>query len=127
MLRAMCGVGLAADEWWLMVEAKKRNPDIKLFTLAWTAPGWIGDGTRGPESQGGYYSQDNIKYHLNWIKGAKETHNLTLDYMGVRRLLPFKSSDATPYDCSSHACLSASICYLPLLDARPTKTIRCPS
>ena len=35
-------------EWWLMVEAKKRNPDIKLFTLAWTAPGWIGDGSRGP-------------------------------------------------------------------------------
>ena len=70
-------------EWWLMVEAKKRNPDIKLFTLAWTAPGWIGDGSRGPESQGGYYSEDNIKYHLNWIKGAKETHNLTLDYMGI--------------------------------------------
>ena len=44
-----------------MVEAKKRNPDIKLFTLAWTAPGWIGDGTRGPESQGGYYSQDNAE------------------------------------------------------------------
>jgi hypothetical protein len=73
-----------------MVEAKKRNPEIKLFTLAWTAPGWIGDGSRGPESQGGYYSEDNIRYHLNWIKGAKETHNLTLDYMGVRQPISFR-------------------------------------
>ena len=76
------------DEWWLMAEAKKRNPSIKLFTLAWTAPGWIGDGTRGPESEGGYYSQDNIDYHLKWIKGLKSAHNLTLDYMGCRTLCP---------------------------------------
>ena len=87
-----------ADEWWLMVEAKKRNPDINLFTLAWTAPGRIGDGSRGPESQGGYYSQDNIQYHLNWIKGAKKTHNLTLDYMGVQQPIPFEASD----DCYKH-------------------------
>ena len=71
-----------------MAEAKKRNPSIKLFTLAWTAPGWIGDGTRGPESEGGYYSQDNIDYHLKWIKGLKSAHNLTLDYMGCRTLCP---------------------------------------
>jgi galactosylceramidase len=31
-------------EWWLMEEAKKRNPRIILESLQWGAPGWIGDG-----------------------------------------------------------------------------------
>ncbi len=29
-------------EWWLMQQAKARNPNIKLYGLAWAAPGWIG-------------------------------------------------------------------------------------
>ena len=29
-------------EWWLMTQAKARNPNIKLYGLAWGAPGWIG-------------------------------------------------------------------------------------
>src|SRR5262245_36063617 len=32
-------------EWWLMEQAKARNPAIKLYVLAWGAPGWIGNGT----------------------------------------------------------------------------------
>jgi hypothetical protein len=35
-----------ADEWWLMEEAKARNPDIKLYGLSWAVPGWIGDGCK---------------------------------------------------------------------------------
>lgn len=27
-------------EAWLMTEAKKRNPNIKLYGLAWGYPGW---------------------------------------------------------------------------------------
>eukprot|EP01052_Picozoa_sp_SAG31_P018714 SAG31_NODE_1337_length_8738_cov_2.840954_5_plen_51_part_00 len=26
-------------EWWLLQEAKKRNPDIKLYGLPWAFPG----------------------------------------------------------------------------------------
>ena len=29
-------------EWWLMEQAKALNPNIKLYGLAWGAPGWIG-------------------------------------------------------------------------------------
>jgi len=36
-----CNVGY---EFWLMEQAKDRNPNIKLYALAWTAPGWIGGG-----------------------------------------------------------------------------------
>jgi hypothetical protein len=37
-------------EWWLMKEARKRNPKIILDCLAWRTPGWIGNGN--------YCSQD---------------------------------------------------------------------
>ena len=30
-------------EWWMMREAKKRNPNIYLDVLQWGAPDWIGD------------------------------------------------------------------------------------
>ena len=34
-----CGNGY---EWWLMEQAKALNPNIKLYGLAWGAPGWLG-------------------------------------------------------------------------------------
>ena len=50
-------------EWWLMEQAKARNPDIKLVALEWTAPGWIGGGSN-------FWSQDNVDYIVKWITGA---------------------------------------------------------
>jgi len=63
-------------EWWLMEEAKKRNPNILLEGLQWGAPGWIGNGT--------FYSQDNIEFIIAFIQGAKRYHDLEMDYQGVR-------------------------------------------
>jgi hypothetical protein len=62
-------------EWWLMQEAKKRNPDIKLYGLEWGAPGWFA---------GGYFSQDNTDYIINWISHAKSDYGLIIDYVGCR-------------------------------------------
>lgn len=62
-------------EWWVVAEAKKRNPAIKTFGLSWGVPGWIGGGN--------YYSQDNINYHLDWISCAENTWNFTVDFMGI--------------------------------------------
>jgi hypothetical protein len=62
-------------EWWLMEQAKARNPNITLEALEWGAPGWIGNGQ--------FYSQDNIDYIVNFLKGAKSEHNLTIDYVGI--------------------------------------------
>ncbi|XP_025093999.1 galactocerebrosidase-like isoform X2 [Pomacea canaliculata] len=66
-------------EWWLMTEAKKRNPDIKLYGLPWGFPGWIGQGTGNP------YSNPNVTadYIVRWIAGAKTFYNLTIDFVGV--------------------------------------------
>jgi hypothetical protein len=59
-------------EWWLMKEAKARNPNIKLYGLAWGAPGWF---------KNGFWSDDNIRYTIAWLDCAKG-HGLHIDYLG---------------------------------------------
>ncbi|MEZ0069607.1 hypothetical protein ABIA32_005654 [Streptacidiphilus sp. MAP12-20] len=63
----------AGYEWWLMEQAKASNPGIKLYGLAWGAPGWIGGGS--------FWSQDTIDYLLAWL-GCAKSHGLTIDYLG---------------------------------------------
>ena len=62
-------------EWWLMEQAKARNPKIMLDILPWGAPGWIGNGK--------YYSQDMANYMVKFIQGAKKHHGLDIDYVGI--------------------------------------------
>ncbi|XP_068948478.1 galactocerebrosidase [Petaurus breviceps papuanus] len=66
-------------EWWLMKEAKKRNPNIKLVGLPWSFPGWIGHGQNWP-----YVTpQLTALYVVTWIVGAKQHHGLDIDYIGI--------------------------------------------
>jgi hypothetical protein len=62
-------------EWWLMEEARKRNPEIILDTLPWGAPGWVGNGQ--------LYSQDMADYVADFLQGAKKNHQLDIAYTGV--------------------------------------------
>lgn len=62
-------------EWWLMTEAKRRNPNVILDCLAWGAPGWIGGGK--------YYSQDMADYVVRFLQGAKRVHHLDIAYTGI--------------------------------------------
>lgn len=62
-------------EWWLMEEAKKRNPHIMLDCLEWGLPGWVGNHQ--------FYSDDNINYIISFINGAKEYHDLAINYTGI--------------------------------------------
>ena len=66
-------------EWWLMTEAKKRNPNIKVYGLAWAFPGWVGNGTGDP------YKYPNITadYIRKWVVGAKRYYNISVDYVGI--------------------------------------------
>jgi hypothetical protein len=61
-------------EWWLMKEAKKRNPKIILDCLPWGAPGWIGNGN--------YFSQDMADYLVGFIQGGKRFHDLDIGLVG---------------------------------------------
>nr|KAI8726961.1 galactocerebrosidase [Biomphalaria glabrata] len=60
-------------ELWLMVKAKKRNRNIKLYGLPWAFSGWIGQGTHNP-----YTNVSLTAYIVQCITGAKRRHNLTI-------------------------------------------------
>jgi glycosyl hydrolase family 59/glycosyl hydrolase family 59 (putative galactocerebrosidase) len=62
-------------EWWLMAEAKARNPNIKLYGLAWGAPGWVGGGRQT------FFTRRSVGYLLAWL-GCARAHGLTIDYLG---------------------------------------------
>ncbi|MBF9067253.1 ricin-type beta-trefoil lectin domain protein [Streptacidiphilus fuscans] len=62
-------------EWWLAEQAKARNPNIKIYGLAWGAPGWIDNGS------GNFWSQDTITYLMAWM-GCAAQHHLSVDYLG---------------------------------------------
>jgi Glycosyl hydrolase family 59/Ricin-type beta-trefoil lectin domain/Glycosyl hydrolase family 59 central domain/Concanavalin A-like lectin/glucanases superfamily len=64
-----CGAGY---EWWLMEQAKALNPGIKLYGLAWGAPGWIGST---------FWSTSTISYIVAWLNCAA-SHGLTINYLG---------------------------------------------
>ncbi|MGO9114739.1 MAG: hypothetical protein ACLP9L_36445 [Thermoguttaceae bacterium] len=68
-------------EWWLMKEAKKRNPRIVFDILQWGAPGWIGNGK--------FYSQDNADFIAAFILGAKKHHDLDISYCGIWNEKPY--------------------------------------
>jgi hypothetical protein len=62
-------------EWWLMEQARARNPAIKLAALSWGAPGWVG----GTEHT--FWTQDTVDYLIAWLDCAASRH-LTIDYVG---------------------------------------------
>lgn len=72
-------------EWWLMSEARKRNPAIVLDTLAWGAPGWIGGGN--------FYSDDMANYVADFIEGAKTKWGLDIAYTGIWNEKHFESPE----------------------------------
>ncbi len=56
-------------------EARQRNPDVVLYGLPWGEPGWINN------QQGYYAGNDSITYQLSWLQCARDTHNLTVDWL----------------------------------------------
>jgi len=62
-------------EWWLMTEARKRNPKIILDALPWGAPGWVGDGH--------IYSNDMADYVVDFLKAAAREHHTEVQYVGI--------------------------------------------
>ena len=60
----------------------QRNPNIKLYALAWSYPGFLGG-----ESGNWPYANPNktASYIVNWIQGAKEHYKLDIDYVGVSK------------------------------------------
>jgi len=68
-------------EWWLMVEAHKRNPNIVLDILPWGAPGWMG--TPAASGKPTLYTPKMAGYVVDFIKTAKKDYSLDIAYTGI--------------------------------------------
>ncbi len=64
-------------EWWLMEQAKARNPRILLSALQWGSPGWTGGGEARPT----LWTTRDIDYLTAWL-GCARRHHLRIDYLG---------------------------------------------
>jgi hypothetical protein len=51
-------------EFWLLNEAKQRNPNIKTYALSWGVPYWIGNGS--------FFSDDNLMYQTQFVKCVRQ-------------------------------------------------------
>jgi hypothetical protein len=60
-------------EWWVMKEAKRRNPRITLHALAWDFPGWLKEAN----------SQATADYLVKWLLGTRREHGLDIDTIGI--------------------------------------------
>ncbi|KAK6174549.1 hypothetical protein SNE40_017800 [Patella caerulea] len=72
-------------EWWMMKEAKMRNPDIQLYALPWGFPGFLKDAYDRPWGN----IQSTADYVVKWVNGARVYHNLTMDYIGIWNESPY--------------------------------------
>jgi len=75
--------------WWILKEARKRNPKLSLDATAWSAPGWIGDKENNESNQAqrdnaDFWSQDAVEYYIKWLEGLRSVHGLELDAIGCR-------------------------------------------
>ena len=68
-------------EWWLMEQAKARNPAIKLSALEWGAPSWLQADNGATDNWDRFWSKDNISYLLDYLKCAR-SHGLEINYLG---------------------------------------------
>ena len=72
-------------EWFILSEAKKRNPNIKTFGLPWAWPQWVSCSPGTMENcTGSPYSYPNqsATYITKWVKGAKDHYGIEIDYVG---------------------------------------------
>ena len=68
--------------WWLLKEAKARNPDIETYALAESWPRWVANNSKNPP---GPLDLPELaaEYIVSWVAGAREVHNLTIDWVGL--------------------------------------------
>jgi alpha-galactosidase len=66
-------------ELWLAAEARRRNPDIVLTSLAWCEPGWVKPGVLSPAG---------VEYHIKWLAGAR-AKGLEMEFVGLWNEHPF--------------------------------------
>ena len=73
--------------WWLMEQAKDRNPAIELSALPWAIPGWF---------DGGLWSTDHVDYLVEWLDCAQQ-RGLEIDALGGLNESPAEPEVYVPF------------------------------
>lgn len=60
-------------EFWLMAEARKRNPKIMLDCLPWAYPGWVGN----------RFSQESADWFVAFLEVARKYYGLEMDWVSA--------------------------------------------
>lgn len=60
---------------WLHQEAKRRNPSIITYALSVGVPAFVGNGT--------FLSASGVNFHVDYVQGARDVHNITFDFVGI--------------------------------------------
>ena len=58
--------------WWVLQEAKRRNPLLSLDATGWSAPAWVGN----------FWSQDMANYYVSWLRGLRSVYGIEMDAIG---------------------------------------------
>lgn len=58
--------------WWVLREAKSRNPQLDLDATGWSAPRWVGD----------FWSQHMADYYVDWLTALRQQYGLELNAIG---------------------------------------------
>lgn len=70
-------------EFWLMKEAKKRNPSMVFYGLPWAWPSWVGGSGSSPWTN----LSLPVRYIVDWVRGAKEEHGIDVGRSLSKQLL----------------------------------------
>lgn len=62
-------------ELWLLSEARKRNPQIATYALAWTLPGFLNNGS--------YYGPETITYFIDFLRCSRQRGAGNIDTLGL--------------------------------------------
>lgn len=68
-------------EWWLLREAKNRNPNIITYGLPWAFPGWVKADSQ--ENNPFAHPELTTKYIVEWLRCARDTHEIDIDLVGL--------------------------------------------
>jgi galactosylceramidase len=60
-------------EFWLMAEARKRNPKVMLDCLPWAYPAWVGN----------RFSQESADWFVAFLEVARKHYGLEMDYVSA--------------------------------------------
>ena len=61
-------------------QAKKRNPNIRLYALPWAWPGFLRNSSGGANPLLDN-TADAATYVSSWVQGMRDEHGLTIDFV----------------------------------------------